>query len=37
MTKFAIGQTVHRLEDPVLLQGQGCYTDDLRLKDASFA
>ena len=37
MTKFAIGQTVHRLEDPILLQGQGCYTDDLRIKDAAFA
>ena len=37
MTKFAIGQTVHRLEDPTLLQGRGCYTDDLRLQGAAHA
>ena len=37
MTKFAIGQTVHRLEDPTLLQGKGCYTDDLRPQGAAHA
>ncbi len=37
MTKFAIGQPVHRLEDPTLLQGQGCYTDDLRPVGAAHA
>jgi aerobic carbon-monoxide dehydrogenase large subunit len=31
--KFAIGQPVSRKEDPVLLQGQGRYTDDLKLPD----
>ena len=29
--KFAIGQPVSRKEDPVLLQGQGLYSDDLSL------
>ncbi|MBO1075346.1 xanthine dehydrogenase family protein molybdopterin-binding subunit [Roseomonas marmotae] len=29
--KFGIGQPVPRNEDPVLLQGRGCYTDDLQL------
>ncbi len=28
---FAIGQPVPRSEDPVLLKGEGRYTDDLRL------
>jgi aerobic carbon-monoxide dehydrogenase large subunit len=27
--KFAVGQPVSRKEDPVLLRGQGRYTDDL--------
>jgi carbon-monoxide dehydrogenase large subunit len=27
--KFAVGQPVRRAEDPVLLRGQGSYTDDL--------
>ena len=29
--KFAIGQPVHRKEDPVLLRGEGRYSDDLSL------
>ncbi len=29
--RFAIGQPVSRLEDPVLLRGEGRYTDDLNL------
>ncbi len=29
--RFAIGQSVSRLEDPVLLRGEGRYTDDLNL------
>jgi len=29
--KFAVGQPVSRKEDPVLLRGQGRYTDDLNL------
>ena len=27
--KFAVGQPVSRKEDPVLLRGEGRYTDDL--------
>ena len=30
-SKFSIGQPVARTEDPVLLQGKGRYSDDLRL------
>lgn len=29
--KFAIGQSVARLEDPRLLRGEGCFTDDFSL------
>ncbi len=29
--RFAVGQPVSRLEDPVLLRGEGRYTDDLNL------
>ena len=29
--KFAVGQPVSRKEDPVLLRGEGRYTDDLNL------
>jgi carbon-monoxide dehydrogenase large subunit len=29
--KFAVGQSVSRLEDPVLLRGEGRYSDDLNL------
>jgi len=29
--KFAIGQPVPRSEDPTLVQGKGCYTDDVTL------
>ena len=29
--QFGIGQSVHRREDPILVQGQGRYTDDLSL------
>lgn len=31
LLKFGIGQPVLRKEDPILLQGQGSYTDDLAL------
>ncbi len=31
--KFAIGQPVSRKEDPVLLRGEGRYTDDLNRPD----
>lgn len=29
--KFAVGQSVSRKEDPVLLRGAGRYTDDLNV------
>ncbi|MGH7070514.1 MAG: xanthine dehydrogenase family protein molybdopterin-binding subunit [Acetobacteraceae bacterium] len=29
MTKFGTAQSVRRVEDPRLLQGRGCYTDDI--------
>ncbi len=31
--KFGVGQPVPRKEDPRLIRGRGCYTDDLRLPD----
>jgi aerobic carbon-monoxide dehydrogenase large subunit len=37
LTKFAVGQSVPRAEDPLLLRGQGCYTDDIQLDGAAFA
>lgn len=35
--KFAIGQPVSRKEDPVLLRGEGRYTDDLNLPGQLYA
>src|SRR6185503_6574014 len=35
--KFAIGQPVSRKEDPVLLRGEGRYTDDLNRPNQLFA
>ena len=35
--KFAIGQPVHRKEDPVLLRGEGRYSDDLSLPGQAHA
>lgn len=35
--RFAVGQPVSRLEDPVLLRGQGRYTDDLNLPGQAYA
>jgi len=35
--KFAIGQPVRRTEDPVLVRGAGCYTDDVRLAGEAHA
>lgn len=35
--KFGIGQPVPRTEDPVLVQGQGRYTDDINLPGQAFA
>lgn len=37
LLKFGIGQPVARQEDPILLQGQGRYTDDLSLPGQLYA
>src|SRR5437588_5745416 len=37
LMKFGIGQSVPRSEDPVLLRGQGCYTDDIKLPGEAYA
>jgi carbon-monoxide dehydrogenase large subunit len=37
LNKYGIGQPVRRTEDPVLVQGQGRYTDDLNLPDQAYA
>jgi carbon-monoxide dehydrogenase large subunit len=31
LMKFGIGQPVRRTEDPMLVRGEGCYTDDIKL------
>src|SRR5580704_16916932 len=35
--KFAIGQSVPRTEDPMLLRGMGHYTDDVSLPGQAYA
>jgi carbon-monoxide dehydrogenase large subunit len=35
--KFAIGQPVKRQEDPILVRGEGCYTDDVDLPGQAYA
>jgi carbon-monoxide dehydrogenase large subunit len=35
--RFGIGQPVHRQEDPILVQGQGRYTDDVSLPGQLYA
>ena len=35
--KFAIGQSVARTEDPRLLRGEGCFTDDFNLPCQAYA
>src|SRR6266536_647998 len=37
MNKYGVGQPVPRTEDPVLVQGQGRYTDDLNLPGQAYA
>src|SRR5947209_20541137 len=37
MGKYGVGQPVPRTEDPVLVQGQGRYTDDLNLPKQAYA
>lgn len=35
--KYAVGQSVSRLEDPRLLRGEGCFTDDFNLDGQAYA
>ena len=35
--KFAVGQSVLRIEDPMLLRGEGRYTDDISLPGQAYA
>src|SRR5215510_2743008 len=35
--KFGVGQPVPRTEDPTLVRGEGCYTDDIKLKGEGYA
>jgi aerobic carbon-monoxide dehydrogenase large subunit len=37
LMKFGIGQPVTRTEDPILVRGQGCYTDDIKLEGEVYA
>jgi aerobic carbon-monoxide dehydrogenase large subunit len=37
LTKFGIGQPVRRSEDPKLVRGEGCYTDDLSRPGQAYA
>jgi carbon-monoxide dehydrogenase large subunit len=37
LAKFGVGQPVTRKEDPVLVQGQGTYTDDIALPGQAYA
>ncbi|MBP8308108.1 MAG: xanthine dehydrogenase family protein molybdopterin-binding subunit, partial [Burkholderiaceae bacterium] len=37
MTKFGIGQSVSRFEDPRLLRGRGCFVDDINLAGQAYA
>jgi carbon-monoxide dehydrogenase large subunit len=37
LMKFGIGQPVPRTEDPTLVRGEGCYTDDVKLAGEAYA
>jgi len=37
LSKFGVGQPVPRAEDPTLLRGQGCYTDDVGRPGQAYA
>ena len=37
LMKFGIGQPVRRTEDPMLVRGEGCYTDDIKLTGEAYA
>ena len=36
LMKFGIGQPVRRTEDPMLVRGEGCYTDDVKLAGEAY-
>jgi len=37
LMKFGVGQPVPRSEDPILVRGQGSYTDDRKLEREAYA
>jgi carbon-monoxide dehydrogenase large subunit len=37
LMKFGVGQPVRRTEDPMLVRGEGCYTDDIKLTGEAYA
>jgi carbon-monoxide dehydrogenase large subunit len=37
LMQFGIGQRLPRAEDPTLVRGQGCYTDDVKLEGEAYA
>ena len=37
LMKFGSGQPVRRTEDPMLVRGEGCYTDDVKLTGEAYA
>ena len=37
LMKFGIGRPVPRSEDPMLVRGEGCYTDDIKLAGEAYA
>jgi len=37
LMKFGIGQPVRRTEDPMLVRGEGCYTDDIKVTGEAYA
>src|SRR6516162_3279168 len=37
LMEFGIGQPVPRSEDPMLVRGEGCYTDDIKLAGEAYA
>src|SRR5579864_8829991 len=37
LTKFGVGQPVRRTEDPILVRGEGRYTDDINVPGQLYA
>src|SRR3954466_7659559 len=37
LMKFGVGQPVRRTEDPMLVRGEGRYTDDINLAEQAYA